>query len=70
MILDFVLTKKENRKHLRDVKVIPGELQRRLVVVDVKRQKLKKSVKKSRKVRWRVWKLKEKRSNRNLKKEW
>ena len=37
-----------------------GELQHRLVVVDVKEQKLKKSVKKSRRVRWRVWKLKEK----------
>ena len=45
---------------LRDVKVIPGELQHKLVVVDVEEQKLKKSVKKSKRVRWRVWKLKEK----------
>ena len=29
------------------MKVIPGELQHRLVVVDVEKQKLKKSVKKS-----------------------
>ena len=42
------------------MKVIPWELQHRLVVVDVEGQKLKKSVKKSKRVRWRVWKLKEK----------
>ena len=42
------------------MKVIPGELQRRLVVVDVEERKLKKSGKKSKRVRWRVWKLKEK----------
>ena len=30
------------------------------MVVDVEEQKLKKSVKKSKKVRWRLWKLKEK----------
>ena len=58
--IDFVLVGKEKRKYLRDVKVIPGELQHRLVVVDVEKQKLKKSVKKSKRVRWRVWKLKEK----------
>ena len=58
--IDFVLVGKEKRKYLRDVKVMPGELQHRLVVVHVKEQKLKKSVKKSRRVRWRVWKLKEK----------
>ena len=33
--IDFVLVGKEKRKYLRDVKVIPGELQHRLVVVDV-----------------------------------
>ena len=42
------------------MKVIPGELQHRLVVVDVEGRKLKKSVKKSKRVRWRVWKLQEK----------
>ena len=45
--IDFVLVGKEKRKYIRDVKVIPGELQHRLVVVDVDEQKLKKSVKKS-----------------------
>ena len=39
---------------------VPGELQHRLVVVDVEESKLKKSVKKSKRVRWRGWKLKEK----------
>ena len=58
--IDFVLVGKEKRKYLRDVKVIPTELQHRLLVVDVEDQKLKKSVKKSKRVRWRVWKLKEK----------
>ena len=58
--IDFVLVGKEKRKYPRDVKVIPGELQHRLVVVDVEEQKLKKPVKKSIRVRWRVWKLKEK----------
>ena len=57
--IDLVLEGKEKRKYLRDVKVILGELQHRLVVVDGEEQKLKKSVKKSRRVRWRVWKLKE-----------
>ena len=56
----FVLVGKEKRKYLRDVKIIPGELQHRLVVVGVEEQKLKKSVKKSKRVRWRVWKPKEK----------
>ena len=58
----FVLVGKEKRMYmyLRDVKVILKELQHRLVVVDVEEQKLKKSVKKSRRVRWSVWKLKEK----------
>ena len=58
--IDFVLVEKEKRKYLRDVKVTPGELQHRLVVVDVEEEKLKKSVKKSNRVRRRVWKLKEK----------
>ena len=57
--IDFILIGKEKRKYLRDVKVIPGELQYRLVVVDVEEQKLKKSMKKSGRVRWGVWKLKE-----------
>ena len=57
---DFVLVGKEKREYLRDVKVIPGELRHRLVVVDVEERKLKKSGKKSKRVRWRVWKLKEK----------
>ena len=49
--INFVLARKEKKKYLRNVKVIPGELQDRLVVVDVEEQKLKKSVKKSTRVR-------------------
>ena len=45
--IDFVLVGEEKRKYLRDVKVIPGELLHKLVVVDVEEQKLKKSGKKS-----------------------
>ena len=51
------------------MKVIPGELQHRLVVLvvmDVEGQKLKKSVKKSKRVRWRVWKVKEKEIKENF----
>ena len=57
--IDFVLVGKEKKKYLRDVKVIPAELQHRLVVVDVEEYKLKKSLMKSKRVRWRVRKLKE-----------
>ena len=57
--IEFVLIKKEKRKYLRHVKVIPGELQHKLAVVDVEEQKLKQS-EKSKRVRWKVWKLKKK----------
>ena len=33
--IDFILKVKEKRKFLRDVKVIPGKLDYRLVMVDV-----------------------------------
>ena len=50
--IEFVLVGKEKKVYyLRDVKVIPWELQYRLLVVDVEEQKLKKSVKKSKRVR-------------------
>ena len=60
--IDFVLVGKGNRKYLRDVKVIPGELQHRLVVVDLVTKKVKKVKKVARKEafeRRKVWKLKE-----------
>ena len=57
---DFVPVGKEKRKYLRNVKVIPGELEHRLTVVDVEERILKKSGKKSKRVKWRVWKLKKK----------
>ena len=39
--IDFLLVGKENRKYLRDVRVIPGELQHRLVVTDMVKKKVK-----------------------------
>ena len=36
--VDFVLVGKGNKKYLRDVKVIPGELQHMLVVTDLVRR--------------------------------
>ena len=54
--IDFVLVGKENKKYLRDVKVIPGELQHRLVVTDLVKKKV---VRKEAIERRKVWKLKE-----------
>ena len=57
----FVLVGKENRKYLRDVKVILGELQHRLVVTDLVKKKVKTAVRKEEIERRKpkVWKLKE-----------
>ena len=57
--IDFILVSKENRKFLKDVKVIPRELQHRLLVADVDKRKLNKVVKKESRVKCVVWKLKE-----------
>ena len=56
--IDFVLVGKGNRKYLRDVKVIPGELQHRLVVTDLVKKKVKKVVRKEVIERRKVWKVK------------
>ena len=53
--IDFVLVGKGNRKYLRDVKVVPGELQHRLVVMDL----VKKKMVRKEAIEWKVWKLKE-----------
>ena len=45
--IDFVLVKKESRKFFKDVKMIPWELQHRLVFVDVKKENLFKCLKTS-----------------------
>ena len=42
----FILVSKENKKFLKDVKVIPWELQHRLLVADVDKRKLNEVVKK------------------------
>ena len=47
------------RKYIRDVKVIPWELQHRMVVVDLDKKVLKKVVKKERIIRRKIWKLNE-----------
>ena len=57
--IDFVLVGKGNRKYLRDVKVIPGELQHRLVVTDLVKKRVKKVMRKKAIERRKVWKLKE-----------
>ena len=56
----FILVSKESRKQLNDVKVIPWESQRRLLVADVDKRKLNKVVKKESTVKRMIWKLKEK----------
>ena len=57
--INSFLVDKNNRKYLKDVKVIPWELQHRLVVTDVDKRKLKKVVKNEQATRRMVWKLNE-----------
>ena len=56
--IDFVLVEKESRKFLKDVKVVPWELQHRSVVVDVKKKPAQ-AHKMKRNMQWRAWKYKE-----------
>ena len=65
--LILFLVSKENRKFLKDVKVIPWELQHRLLVADVDKRKLNKVDKKEPRVKRIIWKLKEKEMQENLK---
>ena len=58
--IDFVLVGRKNRRYIKDVKVIPWELQHRLVILDLDKKVSKRIVKKERIVRRRVWKLNEK----------
>ena len=60
--IDFVLVEKKYRKYVRDVKVIPWELQHRLVVVYLNKKVLKKVVRKERIIRRKIWKLNENRT--------
>ena len=57
--IDFILVSKENRKFLKDIKIIPWELQIRLLVAGVDKRKLNKVVKKESRVKHMVWKSKE-----------
>ena len=63
------LVSKENRKFLKDVKVIPLELQHRLLVADVDKRKLNKVDKKESRVKRIIWKSKEKEMQKKLKEE-
>ena len=56
--IDFILVTKENRKFLKDGKIISWELQHRLLVTDVDKRKLNKVVKKESRVKRMVWILK------------
>ena len=53
---------KKYRKYIRDVKVIPWELQHRMVVVDLDKKVLKWVVRKERIIRRKIWKLNENRT--------
>lgn len=64
--IDFILTSKENRKYLKDVKVIPWELQHRLVVADINKRKIVKTFRKNKIVKRRVWKLKDEEVRKNF----
>ena len=66
--IDFLLVGKRQRKYLRDVKVIPGELQHRLVVADLHKKRLKRVIRKRATVRRKVWKLKEHYVRKNIEK--
>ena len=59
--IDFVLVGEKYRKYIRDVKVIPWELQHRLVVVDLDNKVLKKVVRKERIIR-KIWNFNENRT--------
>ena len=55
--IDFVLVVKKYKKYVKNVQVIPWELQRWLVVIDLDKKVLKKIVKKEQIIRRNVWKL-------------
>ena len=66
--IDFELVGEKYRKCIRDVKVIPWELQHKLVVADLDKKILKKIVRKERILRRKIWKLNENRTKVRLEK--
>ena len=60
--IDFVLVGEKYRKYIRNVKVIPWELQHRLVAVDLDKKVLKKVVREQRIIGRNIWKLNENRT--------
>ena len=57
--IDFEPVVEKYKKYIRDVKVIPWELQHTLMVVDLDRKVLKRILKKERIIRRKIWKLNE-----------
>ena len=57
--IDFVLAEEKYRKYVTKVKVIPWELQHRLVVVHLDKKVLKIIVRKQRIIIRKIWKLNE-----------
>ena len=67
--IDFVLVGEKYRKYIRHVKVIPWELQHRLVVVDMDKKVLKKVVRKQQIIKRKIWKFNENRTTVRFKKK-
>ena len=57
--IDFVLVGEKHTKYIRDVKMLPWELQHWLVVVDLDKKVLKKIVRKQWVIGRKIWKLNE-----------
>ena len=52
--IDFVLVREKYRKYIRDMKMIPWELQHRMVVVDLDKKVPQKVVRKQRIIRRKI----------------
>ena len=57
--IDFVLVRDKYRKYIRNVQVIPWELQHKIMVIDLDKKILNKVVRKQWIVRRKIWKLNE-----------
>ena len=67
--IDFILVSKENRKHLKGVRVIPWELQHRLLVANVDKRKLNTVAKTDSRVKCMVWTLNERKMQEKFEKK-
>ena len=57
--IDFVLTNKEHRQFIQNVKAIPGEFQHALVIADIAKKKIRKLVRRTCAKRRRISLLRE-----------